>query len=671
MAEMNSRMNHSQCVPLPTLCLQIPSLQACTEGLPLVLQRPDNFPLVMGILQEMNQEKFSFSRCAGTHQRSFSISEVKQENADVEEHHHSLNSELCQEWSLKGVEELLTEPEELQLRHDCSQESHDSSVPYLEVCASDEKPLQSVQPNFNWNVSEQPLLYVDEKPMIQSQITSSFEEQLFFQENTVLHMGKKSMTIEGFSAPGSKVDVNSNSQLAAQVPSEVHLEDKVGLHSIQSVKREPEEVEAQAPTFKSFEEQKEWNSCLDLCQSAGKKGLIRLEHVEKFALLAQKSQLKNDQSSEPEPDLQLKLMMENRRLSLQNVRRNTSGVLASPAVFSGLEESHPGKGYLEMSPPISLSFVAEGSICPSVLPKKCQVLAEDRKLQSVTSVGESDCCELTLSLASSEPQVASSSPSLDGNEDKPVAKPSNQQEKHDGKCQRTSPHQWQQTRKRSASNKHCWHPGLDTMPAGTKKQLFLTSDGCCGKDGESPSERSGGIDHSNIFLGPKNSENTVQPDAEQVVTSNCKTLSNFPIENKGSRQILRSMPKTIDERGSPNKRESQKIMSNIGQVIERNSPMATDSSEAEAAPQPTEPHRKKMRGTLPLDDEGDAKDTRCHRSDGKSWRCVRECINGAYYCQYHLRKRRIGYNRRRNKEVNLDDLEAVCNESLKLSKKSH
>ncbi|KAH7289110.1 hypothetical protein KP509_31G058200 [Ceratopteris richardii] len=89
---------------------------------------------------------------------------------------------------------------------------------------------------------------------------------------------------------------------------------------------------------------------------------------------------------------------------------------------------------------------------------------------------------------------------------------------------------------------------------------------------------------------------------------------------------------------------------------------SSPSSQGEEASEVSEPIKKKMRGTLPIISEkadSTSKDTRCHRSDGKSWRCVRECINGAYYCQYHLRKRRIGYNRRKNREVNSDDFEVV------------
>ncbi|MCO5567002.1 hypothetical protein L7F22_020685 [Adiantum nelumboides] len=614
MAEMNGRMNYSQSIPSMAFCVQIPSFQACTEGLPLVLQRPDNFPLVMGILQEINQERVGFSSCAGAHLR---LSEVKQESVDVEEHHQSLKSELCEEWSLKGVEELLTEPEELQLRHDCSQHAHDPSVPYSEVCAPDEKhliALQPVQSELKWNVSEQAHIHVDEKPMSQLQKTSSFEEQILFQENALLHVDEK---IDAYSTLRPEVDVNGNSQHAVTEQIEAHVEDQVGLHRIQGVKREPEDLETQSPSSsKSFGVQKGSIGFSEGCQSVDTRSLIRLDHDVKFILPGCKSQLKRIQSSDPE----LMPPMEKRRLSMHIAQWNTTAVLASSADFS-----------------VSTPSVAEESICPSMSSKKGEALAEQGRLQSVTSVAEPDYCELTLSLASSKPQVASLSPLSDGNEDVPVVKKFSAQGQHSGQCQRTSPHQWQQTRKRSVLYKYYRHAGQDAMPAGTKKQLFPAIDGPDGKD--------------------------VEDSLKHVGRNNCKVDT---LDNEGPRQTFQSMPQTIYKTGLSEKRVSQKPASSSGQITELNPSMALESSKADVAPRMTEPERKKkMRGTLPLADNADVKDTRCHRSDGKSWRCVRECINGAYYCQYHLRKRRIGYNKRRNREVNLDDFDAVSKESLK------
>ncbi|MCO5592987.1 hypothetical protein L7F22_046991 [Adiantum nelumboides] len=640
MAEMNGRMNHSQCIPpMASFCVQIPSFQACTEGLPLVLQRPDNFPLVMGILQEINQEKVGFSSCAGAHLRLAGISEVKQENADVEEHHQSLKSELCEEWSLKGVEELLTEPEELQLRHECSQHAHDPSVPYSEVCAPDEKHLIALQPvlsELKWNLSEQAHIHVDEKPMIQLQKTSSFEEQFLFQENALLHVDEK---IDVFSTLRPEVDVNGSSQHAVTEQIQAHVEDQVGLHRIQGVKKEPEDLETQSPSSsKSFGVQKGSIGFLEGCQLVDTRSSIRLDHDVKFILPGCKSQLKRTQSS----DSELMPPMEKRRLSMHTAQWNTTAVLASSADFSELEDSHFAKRYSQILPTVSPPSVAEEPICPSVSSKKGEALAERGRLQSVTSVGKPDYSELTLSLAASKPHVASSSPLLDGIEDVPIVKKFSAQGQHSGQCRRTSPHQWQQTRKRSVLCKYYRHAGQDAMPAGTKKQLFAAIDGPDGKD--------------------------VGDSLKHMGRNNCKVDT---LDNEGPRQSFQSMPQTIYKTGLPEKSVSQKPASSSGQITELNPSMALESSKAEVAPRMTEPERKKkMRGTLPLADKADVKDTRCHRSDGKSWRCVRECINGAYYCQYHLRKRRIGYNNRRNREVTLDDLDAVSKESLKSNKKS-
>lgn len=657
MADMNGRMNGSQCVPPRTLCIQIPSLQASTEDLPLMLQRPDNFPLVMGILQEINQEKVGFTGCAGIEQRTLSVSEVKQESADVEEQHQSLNSDLCQEWSLKGVEELLTEPEDLQLRHDCSQLAHEPGVEHLGVCAVDEKPsvtLQSVHPQHNWNGSEQTQLQVDEKPIIQLQITSSLEEQVLIQENALLHVNEKPKVKEVFFAASSQGDVDSESHLAVPVSTQVHSDDKLGLHSMKAVKREPEEVDAQAPTYdkqaKSLEAQKGSNDCLDVCQSVDNNASFRLNQCKKSSLSGYKSHAKRSQSSEQE--------REKRRLFMQNGQRNSNAVLALPADFSELEPSHSGKGNSQSSPSTSPSLRAEGSMQHLVIFKKDPVLAGDQ------SVAEPDCCELTLGSAALKSQVANlGCPSLANCvEVKTVIESFNGPKKHDdGQCQRTSPLQWQQAKKRSVLRESHRYARRDTMPARTKKQLFPATDGSCGKNGENPLEQSG-----NFSLNMKKSG--AQPQTVRA-TRNSKTESITRLDKKGSGQSLERMPQMNVQGASREKGGTQKLVSDDGQMSEEpNSPEAMESSQA------PEPQKKKMRGTLPLDEKNDVffkdKDTRCHRSDGKSWRCVRECINGAYYCQYHLRKRRIGYNRRKNNEVNPNDLEAVSQEALKSNKKS-
>lgn len=727
MAEMNGRMNGSQCFPPPALCLRFPALQACTEDLPLVLQRPDSFPLVMGILQEINHENVgSSNRVDNTYlvsqrprdqqMQTLALSKVKLENLDVEDHHqHSYNTnpDLYQEWSLKGVEELLTDSEELQLRHE---QAHEAAAHLELASAQDEKPLFGLQfthSQFNKRASDEAQLLVDEKPALCSQVPNSLKEQVPLQ-GRVLPVEEFSEVKPGLHAVEPAVLANNKTH---QQTSQACVEDRLGLDNLQAVKREPEghaccsEAQMQERCFLP-----------DVCTSMASKvvhgkentaGIIPLQAKDKMTsntdnelnksrrttlnaqarkvqstglpegggappklmtintdcelnkrrkitLQGQKSQANKVQSSGlPELNLETEIK---KRWTVNNILRSTSAILALPAEFT--EQEVPQK------PSTSNSLAAEGPMCPTVSSEgrvdSPQVSADckggDRKHQAVSSEAELDFCELTLSLGSSQPQTVNSRPKKldchDFPEEKPVVFV---QEEHHGQCQRTNPNQWQQSTR-------CGSHKVVSAPAFNKKRLFPSTDGCklvkCHTDREGLTE---------VMRSTSKSFDLYGSSADEMPEKKPLLKQGQPCLHGGvSRQTLQLMPQSSEDGGSAlDEREVEGFASEDEQLAEPNHNVQPSqvSSQGEQASESNEPHKKRMRGTLPTEEKGDGvqkeKDTRCHRSDGKSWRCARECINGAYYCQYHLRARRIGYNRRKNRDTDTDHLESVSKKSSK------
>eukprot|EP00250_Pteridium_aquilinum_P000162 c10182_g1_i1 orf=246-2348(+) len=699
MADMNSGMNRSQCVPPPSSCLHIPALQACAEDLPLVLQRPDNFPLVMGILQEINQEKVGSSRGVESMQRpqdqpgqALTMSRVKLESVDIEDHHQNLynmNSDLYQqEWSLKGFEELFTESEELQLRHDSYRQAHEALTP-LDTSAPDEKPsfgLQSVHSLLGQRALDQARLLVDEKPPICLQLANSVREPISLQ-GKALPIEENPKVKEGPDASQAAVLANSKPLHAVQLPSQVHVEGRPGLGDLQVVKREPEGHGccSEAQTQEEF-------LLPDACAVSSDAMPSEVAHA---------NGSKVQSSGLPEFDLQLQLQMGiKKRWTVHNIQRTTGTILALPAEFSE-QENNPGKDFPHKLPSTSKSLVAEGPMCPMVSSTKgtdipqdsADFEVEDIKPQLVSSVVEQDCCELTLSLASAQPQTPNPGPHFSDchalPEEKPVLKTLFVQEERYEQCQRTQATQWQQATKMCGSREAFRNSGQHTMPTLNQKQLFPSADGCmlasslCCKDGEGLTEimgnKSKSFEHRGSSLDDtheKNVQNNLPLSNQGQLSSPTSNCISSCLDGRGSRRTLQLMPESVKDGGSSvEEGETRGFAAEDDQLVEPNPRAAMESlhnsSQAEQASEFNEPHKKRMRGTILIEEKGEKeKDTRCHRSDGKSWRCVRECINGAYYCQYHLRARRIGYNRRKNRDVSTDHVESVNKQSSKGKLKS-
>ncbi|KAH7289107.1 hypothetical protein KP509_31G058200 [Ceratopteris richardii] len=619
-------MNHSQCFPSSTSTPQFSPLQLCTEGLPLVLQKPDSFPRVMGILHEIKQEKVSFVSSGGNVHRSPIVANVKKESADSEIHHQSLNSDLCPEWSLKGVEEFLAEPEELNVGQDCFQQLHGPAVTHLDECALDEKPLIGLHPalsQHDWEIREEEIkVDIERNPMSENHLVSSFPKELILQDRES-QMDVNSNVLRNVSVPKAQSDGNHTWYSPITSPFQICTEDRQGLKYVHSLKREPEEVEAQIQTCTELQTR----TFGELNRSGFSWDAMESDPVTKIShcLLQGSGQMKSAESYklEMKPELQNIVSFSN------TVQRDRSPSVALPAESSDIKKN---------------KYAEESSQCPSA---EAVIAVENgsspsAKSRLIASAVESDECELTLSLASSKTRAGDpdclSRPLYLG----------------DGYLNSFNVDARSHSDELASMSKDvdCCNLDLNSKESGN---MVLRS-----KNGQLLSEKNDRGERTRSDLKVNCSRRTLEC---KTRTSDGGGLHLEEGKTNGDERVLHLEERKRHANDGLHSEEGKTAGSDdLAQPTPAVTIESSPSSQGEEASEVSEPIKKKMRGTLPIISEkadSTSKDTRCHRSDGKSWRCVRECINGAYYCQYHLRKRRIGYNRRKNREVNSDDFEVV------------
>lgn len=713
MAEMNRSMNRPRCFLPPALCLRFPALKACTEDLPLVLQRPETFRLIMGILQEINQEKMGPVRVLSCVENTSLVSqrpreqqlqtgalrEVKQESGDLGDHYqpiYNMDSDLHQEWSLKGVEELFMEPEESQLRPDCCCQA-DEGAGHSGAAVVDEKPsprLHLVHSYFDQRASNQAAPLMDEKPLLQLQLRNSYVEQERSLQERPLPLAEAFIAKERPDALQATVLADIKPSDAAQLLSKEPLRDRPDLKSkcldsFLNINRElgghvgHREIQTQeefslpdaATTSNHVMLHKavcrkrntvriaaRWlkdKRAIDAWRSRIRGTDCELKHRRKKTTVCQKSQAappkmkswiscKVRSSSISERKTQMLLR---KRRNVHNILRKTNVILGLPAMFSEQEKSHLGKECSQNSARSSKSCAYKGSECSLAFFEKgvykedsqqhteyCEVADSEPCLQQQAhaDIAEFDCCESMLSLALCQLQPSKPCPEiLDGNgspaEELIIRTDCVEEDVHAGQCQRTNPNQWhfaQQAKRRAGLHESRKIIG-GTVPAPDQGRFFSPTSSCIMEG------------HAHLDDGG------------------------------GSTTYPQSRPQSSEDKGSPLEEGEMRGSTTEDQQVGPSPQIAVEplhvSPQAEQGYVLNKSHKKRMRGTLQSDEgqesNGQQQSKRCHRSDGKHWRCVRECMFGAYYCEHHLRARRIGYNRRKARDVNAARLESPNKQS--------